>query len=371
MEENYHICHLCPSFNNVIYSMLAEQQQLIGNTVRVFYYRTKGSGLPNGEKDYVDGVMPYSNCDRFFYFLKEKKILKSFLEKYKPDQFQIYHAHTLFSAGYVAMKAGDGCIPYIVAVRGTDINGFFKYRFYLRKTGIKILCRAKKIVFISKTHKEQVFQRYIPSKYIDTLEKKCVVIPNGIDDFWLNNIVSKRRIPNSKKLRLIYYGDLNKNKNIELTIEAVRMLKAEGYAIKLYIIGKIQEKKYDAMINENDSIEYHSFMPKEKLISYLRKSDIFVMPSKSETFGLSYVEAMSQGVPVIYTKGQGFDGQFPEGTVGYHVNSDEPSDIVTAIHRILNDYTRISNMCIEKSKEFSWKEIARQYQEIYREMAKV
>lgn len=40
------------------------------------------------------------------------------------------------------------------------------------------------------------------------------------------------------------------------------------------------------------------------------------MPSHKETFGLVYAEAMSQGLPIIYTKNQGFDGQFPDGYVG-------------------------------------------------------
>ena len=44
------------------------------------------------------------------------------------------------------------------------------------------------------------------------------------------------------------------------------------------------------------------------------------MTSLGESFGLTYAEAMSQGVPVIYSKGQGFDGQFKEGVVGYHVD---------------------------------------------------
>ena len=46
------------------------------------------------------------------------------------------------------------------------------------------------------------------------------------------------------------------------------------------------------------------------------------MPSRYETFGLVYGEAMSQGLPIIYSKGQGVDGYFKEGTVGYGVVSD-------------------------------------------------
>ena len=52
------------------------------------------------------------------------------------------------------------------------------------------------------------------------------------------------------------------------------------------------------------------------------------MPSFPETFGLVYVEAMSQGLPIIYTKGQGIDGYFEDGKVGYPVNTKDSNDIV-------------------------------------------
>lgn len=51
------------------------------------------------------------------------------------------------------------------------------------------------------------------------------------------------------------------------------------------------------------------------------------MPSFTESFGLVYAEAMSQGLPVIYSKGQGFDGQFAEGVVGYHVDAHDPEEL--------------------------------------------
>ena len=65
----------------------------------------------------------------------------------------------------------------------------------------------------------------------------------------------------------------------------------------------------------------------ENFIKYFIESDIFVMPSRYETFGLVYVEALSQGLPVIYTRGQGFDGQIPDGEVGYSVKCNDVNEI--------------------------------------------
>jgi len=366
------ICHICPSFNNVIYSQLVEREIENGDEIRVFYYRAKGTELLNGEKKYVDGTTPYRNIDRISFYYKENKILRVYLNIYKKNQFNIIHAHTLFSAGFIAYKVKKRWeIPYIVAVRATDINDFFKKRFYLRKLGINILLNSEAIIFLSEAHKEKVFDIYIPDKYQSVIAKKTYVIPNGIDRFWIDNkSIKQKKLENSKRIRLIYYGDINSNKNVGKSIEACKILIREGYEIEFNIIGKILEKKYLKLLTKEEFIIYKEFMEKENLIEHLRRSDVFIMPSKSETFGLSYVEAMSQGVPIIYSEGQGFDKQFEEGKVGYKVIPKNEYDIVAKIKMILNNYEEVSKNCLANINRFTWDNISKQYQEIYHNILK-
>ena len=74
---------------------------------------------------------------------------------------------------------------------------------------------------------------------------------------------------------------------------------------------------------------------------------------------------MSQGLPVIYSKGQGFDGQFEDGTVGYAVNSLDHNDIAEKIIKIFYDYETKSKNCIELFNKFDWKTIACDYLSLY------
>lgn len=359
------ILHICPSFNNPLYAEIVERQ-LVNNNIRVFYFRGKKEGLPNGEKEYVDGVMPYNNIDRFFFKIKEKKILKKFFGLYKPDEFDICHAHTLFVSGYIALQAKKKWgLKYIVAVRGTDINLFFRYRYNLRKIGIEILCNAEKIIFMSNCHKIEVFEKYIPTQFKEELSEKSVVKYNGINNFWLKENKSAKHLRKNEILSLIYYGDINKNKNLELTMKVVEKFISEGQNVEFTVIGRILDRKYEEIFKCKRYIKYIEFKPKEELIHYLRNADIFIMPSLSETFGLSYIEAMSQGIPIIYTRGQGIDGVFEEGTVGYHVNPHDIEETYNAIKRVLSDYEKFSNACIEESKQFSWDVIVDDYQKIY------
>src|SRR5690606_19601822 len=106
---------------------------------------------------------------------------------------------------------------------------------------------------------------------------------------------------------------------------------------------------------------------KSQLLTLYRQSDIFVLPSIKETFGLVYPEAMSQGLPVIYTKGQGFDKQFQEGQVGYSINCLEPDDIAEKILFVIERYNELSIRSTELVERFSWERIVKDYQKVYEE----
>lgn len=87
------------------------------------------------------------------------------------------------------------------------------------------------------------------------------------------------------------------------------------------------------------------------------ESDIFVMVSHSETFGLVYIEALSQGLPILYTRGQGIDGTLKE-KIGEAADSYDENSIKKAICRLIDEYEQYEP--IGKSLyRFSWDNIAR------------
>lgn len=70
----------------------------------------------------------------------------------------------------------------------------------------------------------------------------------------------------------------------------------------------------------------------------MRSCSVFAMPSIFETFGLVYLEALSQNLPVVYTKGQGIDGMF-DNTVGIGVDPlsvEEIKNAIKMIYRIIS-----------------------------------
>lgn len=317
-------------------------------------------------KEYIDSTECYSVKDRYIFHIKHQKILNDISKRYDFDQFDWLHAHSLFSNGYIALQIKKKFgVPYIVAVRDTDINTFFKYMIHLRKIGIQILKGAEKVIFLSEPYRNQLIDRYVPAKLKEEIFAKTAIIPNGIDDFWLQNKGYPKMFSKQETLRFLYVGGVNKRKNLMTTIKAIKILQKKGYKVKFTIVGRVEDKSIYQQIKDLLYVQYISPKSKEELLSIYRANDMFVMPSITETFGLVYAEAMSQGIPVIYTKEQGFDGQFNEGEVGYHVDPLNPEDIVDRILDIIHNYERLSQNCIEFCDRFNWTSIVKEYDFIY------
>lgn len=312
----------------------------------------------------------FNDLDRLFFYRKHKKIFKAIDKKYVVRNYNLIHAHSLFSNGYIAYKLNKKYgIPYIVAVRNTDVNVFFKRMYHLRKLGQKIMANASKVVFISEPYKEHVISKYLNEQYIEIIKAKCEVIPNGINRFWIENAQRKESsCIDDKSLNVICVGDIDKNKNHITTLEALKILVDKGYNVSFTIVGRILEKEIYSQIIKYEFVNYRGTMKKEDLLLEYRNNDFFVMPSYTETFGLVYAEAMSQGVPVIYSRNQGFDGQFAEGTIGYSVDANNPGEIAEKLLLIKNNYSAISNQCVNSIDRFNWEHITEEYADIYNQI---
>ena len=146
------------------------------------------------------------------------------------------------------------------------------------------------------------------------------------------------------------------------TILACKKLLSQGYEVKFTVVGDI-EIKIDEL--NQAFIKHIPYSTKKEIRKYFEESDIFIMPSKYETFGLVYAEALSQGLPVIYTRGQGFDGQIPDGEVGYSVKYNDVNEIVEKIILIYNNYDSYSSKIKNYIDKFNWENIADDYKMIY------
>ncbi|MCT8139019.1 glycosyltransferase family 4 protein [Anaerobacillus sp. CMMVII] len=373
------ILHICSYYiGNQLYKNLVKELSNKGIKQHVFIpLKTESLVGKNQLPSEYDTVNYYyknilKKYDKFFYFNKINKQAKEIenLSLLNRNNIDFIHAHTVFSDGGTAYKLSEKYgINFIVTFRNTDINHFYKYAIHLRPYMYRILLNASAVIFISYAYKKQVFS-LLPNRILSQIENKCYVIPNGIDSFWHENKTVNKKKPKSREVSLLFIGQLNKNKNLANVLKTCAQLKEQGYNVKLDVIGSGALENYyknlTKEINLEKIVEFHGFIEDKHLIkTIMDKCNIFIMPSLRETFGLVYIEAMSRGIPIIYSRGQGIDGFFEEGEVGYSVDPLDVSTIVDAIDNIMDNYSQIADTCQRNSIKFNWTNICNSYFLIY------
>lgn len=365
------ILFLCTYYHRaMIFRDSMDRLNKLGHQVRVFNAVVKGASIDEKYKRIMDDAVIHKECfskwNRFFYFYKQKKFYDALLRSCDVKTYDIIHAHTLFNGGYVAYKLKKHLgIPYVLSVRNTDINVFLKIPFF-KMISDKIITEAAGIQFLSKPYKDIFLNKYTNRGIREDIDKKSTIIRNGLEAFWLNNKADVKKINDKKTIKILCVGKIDKNKNMMTTIKAIEKLIKMGYQVKFTVVGQVVDKNVLASLENSSFTTVINYLPKEKLINIYRDNNIYVMPSIHETFGRVYAEAMSQGLPIIYSKGQGFDGIFEDGTVGYSVPSRDPNYIAECIIKIIDNYSDMSSKCLDYCEEFNWEKITKKMELFYK-----
>lgn len=309
---------------------------------------------------------PLKKWHRILFRQKINYLYKDLKSKISLKDYDVVHATTLFSDGALALKIyKEYKIPYIIAIRSTDITLFLRYRKDLHFLAAQILKNASSISFISKSSERNFFNQSFAKKNASGFADKIKIICNGVDAFWLEN---KRKRQNVVPHKLLFIGKFDTNKNVLRLLKAVLLLRDKIPGIKIDMVGSGGDELDEiiALSKEySETIEYHGpVYDKEELMKLYRSSHVFTMISNYETFGLVYVEALTQGLPILYTKNQGIDGTFVE-KVGEAVDSKSVASICDGLIKLLTDYTSYLTEEVSFSR-FDWELISLEYMALYR-----
>lgn len=306
----------------------------------------------------------------YVFELKQKFLTNEIMSKVNLENVTCMHATTLFSDGALAYTLSrKNQMPYIVTVRSTDVTSFFRFRPDLLPLGRSILLQAKSVVFVSNSVKQRLFSKKIFQEIQAEIEGKQITLPNGVDDFWLSHAVEKpKRKAINSTWRISYIGTFLKRKKIDKLILAIRSLRLKGINIELSIIGGggNYSRKVKELIERNQNFIHYKgvIRDKEIVLKQFENTDIFAMPSVKETFGLVYVEALLQGIPVLYTEGEGIDGLY-EDNVGEKVSKPCVKEIAAGIERIIMNYNRYDFDIGKLKQQHDWDRLAHLHMQLY------
>jgi glycosyltransferase involved in cell wall biosynthesis len=293
------------------------------------------------------------------------KSVESTIKKYNIE-FDIIHAHFLWSAGYVGMRLKEKYnVPFVVTGHGFDVYQLpFSSRFW-RGIIIKILNSADATITCSDNN-----VRYL--KKLERREDKIFVINNGFDKgkFFIQDksLVRKRlEIDRNRKICLSV-GNLEKVKNHEDLILAMKRVIERNKDTDCYIIGDgSQHRNLEKLIEEN-SLTERVFLLGHKEHSeigdWINASDIFVLPSLREGAPVVLLEALSCGRPVVATRVGNVADVLISDDYGYIV---EPNDVEELSKKIdLAVCKKWDEQKIKKSvSDFSWEKVVKEIIKVY------
>ncbi len=289
----------------------------------------------------------------------------------KKNSYDVLHYFFSLPTGLLSFVPGKHRkMPYIVSLRGSDVPFYDIYNkkvhffnLILRPANKYIWKKARQVVALSEGLKMTVL-RTAPNQQIE-------VIPNGVETDIFRPMYSKE--PSNSKLRLITVSRLINRKGIDHILEA--LAKLNGKKIKLLIVGTGNYenvlKKTCLELGLNDVVSFYGYCQRERLPELYNKSDVFILPSLAESFGIVFTEAMACELPII----AGRTGGVPElvkNENGILVEPGNVEEIKDAITRMKDSVEMRINMGKENRKRvvkyYCWKSVAQQYLNYYENM---
>ncbi|MBS1627439.1 MAG: glycosyltransferase family 4 protein [Bacteroidetes bacterium] len=211
----------------------------------------------------------------------------------------------------------------------------------------KLIQMADTIVSVSNFTKQQLL------RYNEGLEEqKIKIFPNTIDPYFKlptlfakpNYLLNRYNISSNKKILLtvtrMAYSE--KYKGYDDVIEALSLLKNKRNDFIYLICGKAEnqeQERIEAIINQHEMWDYVKligYVNDEELNDHYLLSDVFIMPSKKEGFGIVFIEALACGRPVIAGNKDGSIDALQNGKFGTLVDPDNINELKQAIDNSLS-----------------------------------
>lgn len=209
---------------------------------------------------------------------------------------------------------------------------------------------------------------YIRDKFISTFGYNGPIFQcySGIPEQYIPDEMKERNFDNVN--RFIFVGTLIKRKYPAEIIPAVYKALGDVPFIINYI-GKGAEEysiqKNAIKYGVSGKVRLMGRMERDEVVENLQRSDVFVMNSRAEAFGLVYLEAMAQGCITIASRYEGFDGIIQDGINGFLCNAGDVEDLAKTITRIKSlsneQLQEISSNAISTARKLTDKKAAAMY----------
>ena len=298
-----------------------------------------------------------------FVKLRQSLFLYLFKKVYKHHkQPDILYSHYLYNTAYVLKIIKRYDIPLVGIEHWSEINRP-QLSNNVKYLGDIAYSKVDKLIAVSESLSLAIKKHF---------GKKSLVVNNMVGKDFLDQSINLEQQTDSF-FKFVAIGSLIARKGFDLLIDAFNKANLKEKKCKLIIIGGGKEQdclqQQIELLSLADSVTLVGRKNKQEIISYLQKSDVFVLSSHVETFSVVCIEAMALGIPIIATSCGGPE-EFVTEEVGLLVKPGDVNALSQAMNEMYNNYhnydrENIHNIC--KCK-FAPEVIAQQLSSIFEEV---
>jgi len=311
-----------------------------------------------------------SNYPLFDYALYEQVLISKLVDVVKYEKLDLLHVHYAIphaSAAFMAqeiLKTYNIFIPTITTLHGTDITLVGKDPSFEPVITFSIN-KSNFVTSVSESLKQETLNHF-------NVKNNIEVIPNfiNIKNYQLsNNEKYKKRFASNNEHIITHISNFRKVKRIDDVINIFEKVN-EKLPCKLLLVGDGPERnKAELLCREKELSNNVIFLGHLKsTVEVLNISDLFLLPSEKESFGLAALEAMAAGVPVISTISGGIPELVEHGKSGFLSNIGDIKHMVQNSIKILenkNTHLNFKMSALKRAKYFDIENILPQYERLY------
>jgi len=304
------------------------------------------------------------------YEIQSQKIIQ---EKMENGGFDVIHAHdwlTIKSGILAKRMSGKKLVFHVHATEWDRTGGFVNQLIYdVEREGVHV---ADAIVAVSEFTRQTLIREYGADP------AKVIVVHNGID-YYQESTSEKdfELVKNLEEMKKIGYsfvtfiGRLTMQKGVEYFLQAAKRCVEYKPNTKFVIAGSGDMEEYlmqeTARLGLSMNVIFPGFLREEKLRALYHVSDIFVMPSASEPFGLVVLEAMVHETPVIISKNSGVSEVLSHALKVDFWDVDEMAHLILSLLHHDELHHQLKHYGKDEIKNISWEKAAEKMMKIYDE----
>jgi glycosyltransferase involved in cell wall biosynthesis len=380
------------AFGGPVKAVYLISRELIKRGHEVVVYTTDakdfGSRLEIDSSNTIDGIKVHRFRNISLRLVKKLKLFitpqLALSTRREIKEFDVIHLHDYrtFQNIVIHHYARKYDVPYVLQAHGSipRISAWRRLKWvYDMAFGYRLLRDASKVIALSKIEAEQY-------KRIGVPKEKITIIPNGIDLSEYaelppkGSFKKKFNIPENRKI-ILYLGRIHKIKGIDVLVKAYAHLKNE---MNINDAVLVMAGPDDGFLNEVKSLVYNlgitdsvlftgPLYGRDKLEAFV-DSEVYVLPSRYEIFGITSLEAYACGKPVVASRVDGLKDLVKDGKTGLLFEPGNVEELAKTIFNLLNDNGVAKEMGLKGKnfvrENFTIEKVVEKLEKVYEEVAK-